>query len=317
MKNIQLLSSLLFLLSYSIHAQNPVEGGYIQLTAEEYNTIVEINKENELDGKYYVRQVKDNKIMAIRKIEYLKGKKHGEWLHFLTFKKKEILDLSIVENYEDDYKNGYYYSSDNGFTSTEEGYYKKDKKEGIWYVTKMGSKEKIFYKDGKKHGDYWRQDESGVIIKGAYKKDKKHGDWTIQDLSGVTTILQENEEATSSADTSNVTPSTDDSSISSLQGRVLKPTNAAAPIAVVRLQLTEFSCAYAFTDVEGKFSIEYDTTKITPDSYFEIVIEGFPRKTISFSEFSSNSTMILDKRGKKVAYEEYRSFYQSMKDCNL
>jgi len=301
-----LLIALLF--SFIIKAQTPIEGGYIQLSYDEYTELIEVNKENELHGKYYVREFNDDKkLIGIHKIEYIKGKKTGEWLHFLVFRKKGVIDLSTIENYENGLRNGYYYNSDNGFTFSEEGRYEKGKKEGLWYVTKGGSKEKINYKNGKKHGDYWRQDASGVIVKGAYKKGEKLDNWVIEDLSGNTKSMDDNSESVI-ADGSNT-------SVQTIEGIIHKPDGTIAPIAVVRLQLSDTSCAYAFSDFEGKFAIEIDKSHVTPDSYFEIVIEGFPKKVVSFSAFTNKSAITLEKGRKKISYDEYRSYYQSMKDC--
>ncbi|WP_378176842.1 hypothetical protein [Aquimarina sp. SS2-1] len=309
MRNTRFLVILVLLFSAVMQGQSPIEGGYIQLSQEDYNDLSKTNQENELDGKYYVREFKDDKLVGIHKIEYRKGKKEGEWLHFLIFRKKGTLDLSTIENYENGQRNGYYYNSDNGFTFTEEGYYEKGEKEGLWNVTKSGSKEKINYKNGKKHGDYWRQDASGVIVKGAYKKGEKLDNWTIEDLAGNTKTASEgnNPIATGTATT---IPSKQ-----TLEGTVQKPDGSIVPIAVVKLQLSETSCAYAFTDYDGKFSIEIDSNKISSDSYFEIVIDKFPKKIVPFSDFSNQDTFILEKGRKKVSYDEYRSYYESMKDC--
>ncbi|SEL83620.1 Antitoxin component YwqK of the YwqJK toxin-antitoxin module [Aquimarina amphilecti] len=310
MKNSHIIFTLALLFSFMVKGQTPIQGGYIELSKNEYDELLEINKENELDGKYYVREFKDKKLIGIHKIQYKKGKKHGEWVHFLVFRKKGVLDLSMVENYDDNERNGYYYNSDNGFTFTEEGYYEKGEKVGLWNVTKSGSKEKINYKNGKKHGDYWRQDASGVIVKGAYKKGKKLDNWTIEDLSGNTT---EQIEANTTYQVS-ATP-TNEASIQPIEGSIKKSDGSVVPIAVVRLQLSDNSCAYAFSDYDGKFNIEIDTNKISGSSYFEIVIEGFPKKKILYSEFSNQSTIVLDKGRKKVSYDEYRAYYESMKNC--
>ncbi|AXT56061.1 hypothetical protein D1815_09965 [Aquimarina sp. AD1] len=310
MKKSHIVFTFVLLFSFIVKGQTPIEGGYIELSKEEYNELLEINKENELDGKYYVRELKDKKVIGIHKIEYKKGKKHGEWVHFLIFRKKGSLDLSTVENYEDNERNGYYYNSDNDFTFTEEGYYEKGEKVGLWNITKSGSKEKINYKNGKKHGDYWRQDASGVIVKGTYKKGKKLDNWTIEDLSGNTTT-EVNPNIThqiSETSTSNV-------GIKAIEGTIKKPDGSVVPIAVVKLQLSDESCAYAFSDYDGKFKIEIDTNKITTNSYMEIVIDGFPKKTIPFSEFSNQNTIVLEKGRKKVSYEAYRAYYESMKNC--
>ncbi|WP_299245475.1 hypothetical protein [uncultured Aquimarina sp.] len=305
-----LILSLLF--SFVMKGQSPIEGGYIQLTNDEYNELIEINQENELNGKYYVREFKDKELIGIHKIEYRKGKKHGEWLHFLIFRKKGALDLSTIENYEDDQRNGYYYNSDNGFTFSEEGNYEKGQKQGLWYITKGGSKEKVNYKNGKKHGDYWRQDASGVIVKGAYKKGEKLDNWTIEDLSGNIKTQGEDTSTTLTSTTPDIT-----TQIETIEGNIHKPDGSIVPIAVVKLQLSDTSCSYAFSDYDGKFSIEIDTNNITPNSYFEIVIEGFPKKTVPFSEFSNQDTIVLEKGRKKVSYDEYRNYYESMKDCHL
>ncbi|MDH7444356.1 hypothetical protein [Aquimarina sp. 2201CG14-23] len=313
MKNSHFIFIGLLLITFFTKGQTPIQGGYIELTYDEYTELIEINQENELDGKYYVRQFKDKKVIGIHKIEYRKGRKNGEWLHFSIFRKKGTLDLSTIENYEDDLRNGYYYNSDNGFTFSEEGYYEKGKKEGLWNVTKSGSNEKINYKNGKKHGDYWRQDASGVIVKGAYKKGEKLDNWTIEDLSGNTKNQGENTSISSQpTEASSAT-----SGIQTVQGSVQKPDGTIAPIAVVRLQLTDTSCTYAFTDFDGNFDIEIDYDKITENSYFEIVIEGFPKKIMPFSDFSDQDAITLDNGRKKITYDEYRSYYESMKDCHL
>ncbi|WP_378295265.1 hypothetical protein [Aquimarina rubra] len=310
MKNTLFTIILSLLFSIVMHAQSPIEGSYVELSQEEYDKLAQINQENELNGKYYIREFKDKKLVGIHKIEYRKGKKEGEWLHFLIFRKKGTLDLSTIENYEDDQRNGYYYNSDNGFTFTEEGNYEKGKKEGLWNVTKGGSKEKINYKNGKKHGDYWRQDESGVIVKGSYKKGEKLDDWTIEDLSGnPQTTIEGGTQITESPVTA--------SKEQTIEGTVHKPDGTIVPIAVVKLQLSDTACAYAFTDYDGKFSIEIDTNKITSDSYFEIVIDKFPKKIVPFSDFSNQDTFVLEKGRKKVTYDEYRNYYESMKDCHL
>jgi len=313
MKNTRIIFILFSLLFIGINAQTSIQGGYIELTNEEYLELINVNQENELNGKYYVRELKDKKLIALHKIEYQKGKKQGEWLHFMIFRKRGTLDLSTIENYENDQRNGYYYNSDNGFTFTEEGLYEKGKKEGLWNVTKSGSKEKINYKNGKKHGSYWRQDASGVIVKGSYKKGEKLDDWTIEDLSG-NAITEGND------DTSNVSITETDTTpkgLQTIEGTIQKPNGTIAPIAVVRVQLSDSSCAYAFTDFDGKFSIEIDNTKITPTSYIEIVLERFPKKTVLFSEFTNLQTISLDKGRNKISYDEYRSYYKSMKDCHL
>ncbi|WP_299437579.1 hypothetical protein [uncultured Aquimarina sp.] len=310
MKNSHIIFIGLLLVTFITKGQTPIQGGYIELTKDEYTELIEVDQENELDGKYYVREFKDKKLIAIHKIQYRKGKKHGEWVHFLIFRKKGTLDLSTVENYEDNQRNGYYYNSDNGFTFTEEGYYEKGKKIGLWNVTKGTSKEKINYKNGKKHGDYWRQDASGVIVKGTYKKGQKLDNWTIEDLSGNTRTDKEGTSAALISETSIKT-----TGVQTIEGVIQKPDGSIVPIAVVKLQLTDSSCAYAFSDYDGKFSMEINTDKITPNSYFEIVIEGFPKKTISFSAFSSQNTIVLEKGRKKISYNEYRNYYESMKDC--
>ncbi|MBW1297613.1 hypothetical protein [Aquimarina litoralis] len=301
---------LAFLFCLNGKAQSPVEGGYIELTKKEYEDFLNPEEENELNGKYYVREFKDKKLIAIHKIEYLKGKKHGEWVHFLVFRKKGTLDLSTIENYEDNERNGYYYNSDNGFTFTEEGYYEKGLKVGLWNVSKGGSNEKINYKNGKKHGDYWRQDASGVIVKGAYKKGKKLDNWTIEDLAGNTKTVQDPKIPTQIPNTLPVA-----GGLKTIKGDVKKPDGSVVPIAVIKLQISDTSCAYAFSDYDGKFNLEIDTSKITNGSYFEIVIEGFPKKVISYSDFSDQNTIVLENGRAKVSYEEYRSYYESMKDC--
>lgn len=312
MKNTRIIFALFSLLFTAINAQTAIQGGYIELTNEEYAELKDLNKENELNGKYYVREFKDKKLIALHKIEYQKGKKQGEWLHFMIFRKRGSLDLSTIENYENDQRNGYYYNSDNGFTFTEEGLYEKGEKEGLWNVTKSGSKEKINYKNGKKHGDYWRQDASGVIVKGSYKKGEKLDDWTIEDLSG--NAIKE-EDATSVTATTET--STTPKGMQTIEGTIQKPDGTIAPIAVVKVQLSDNSCAYAFTDFDGKFSIEIDNTKITSTSYIEIVLERFPKKTVPFSEFTDLQTISLDKGRNKISYDEYRAYYKSMKDCHL
>ncbi|MHA7058117.1 toxin-antitoxin system YwqK family antitoxin [Aquimarina sp. M1] len=304
MKNTLVIVLILLLICTTMQGQAPIEGSYIQLSQEEYNELKKINQENELDGKYYVREFQDKKLVGIHKIEYRKGEKQGEWLHFLIFRKKGTLDLSTIENYEDDQRNGYYYNSDNGFTFTEEGNYEKGKKEGVWNVSKGGSTEKIQYKNGKKHGDYWRQDASGVIVKGTYKKGEKLDNWTIEDLSGNTHT------STQVAETSGITQKQQ-----TIEGTIHKPDGSIVPIAVVRLQLMDTDCAYAFTDYDGKFSIEIDTNQVASNSYFEIVIEGFPKKIVPFSDFSNKGIIVLDNGRKKVTYDEYSEYYESMKDC--
>ncbi|KAA1243904.1 hypothetical protein [Aquimarina sp. RZ0] len=316
MEYIRSLLMLPFLTISFLQAQGELsQAGYIELTSDEYEKISEINKENKLHGNYYIREFSDKKLINIRKISYKKGKKHGEWLHFLTFTKRGI-DLSTIENYEDDLRNGYYYNSDNGFTFTEEGSYKKGKKEGLWLITKGGSKEKILYKDGQKHGKYWRQDASGVIINGQYKKDKKHGNWTIQDLSGNTVQPKDNQNPDSSVK-SDITQLHTINNVNLLKGIILKPDKTPVSIAVIRLVINEATCAYDYSDFNGKFSIKTDSTKVTEDSYFEIVIEGHPKKTVPFHGFSNNGSISLDKKGKKITYEEYRAYYESAKNCNL
>ncbi len=309
LKNVHFIFLISLLFSLITKGQTPIQGGYIQLTQDEYKELIDLNQENELDGKYYVREFKDEKIIGIHKIEYRKGKKFGEWLHFQNFREKGTLDLSTVENYEDHQRHGYYYNSDNGFTFTEEGYYEKGEKEGLWYVTKEGSKEKINYKNGKKHGEYWRQDASGVIVRGAYKKGEKLDNWTIEDLSS---NIEKTEENSINPITEASIPTT---GAQTIEGYIQKPDGTIAPIAVVRLQLSDNACAYAFSDFDGKFIIEIDTGKIASNSYFEIVIEGFPIKKLPFSEFSNQNTIVLDNGRKKVSYDEYRSYYESMKDC--
>ncbi|WP_299898987.1 hypothetical protein [uncultured Aquimarina sp.] len=310
MKKILILLILSGIFHSGMNAQTPVEGGYIELTKKEYDDLLNPEEENELHGKYYVREFKDKKLIGIHKIEYQKGKKHGEWVHFLIFRKKGTLDLSTIENYEDNVRNGYYYNSDNGFTFTEEGYYEKGLKEGLWNVSKGGSKEKINYKNGKKHGDYWRQDASGVIVKGEYKKGKKLDNWTIEDLAANTRTEEQPQVLSQAPDTPTVS-----GGLQKIEGTIQKPDGSIVPIAVVKLQISDSSCAYAFTDYDGKFTIEINTSKISDNSYFEIVIDGFPKKVLPYSDFSNQNTITLEKGRKKITYEEYRSYYESMKDC--
>ena len=311
MKTIQIISVVLtLLLCQYTKAQVSFEGSYKQLTFKEYTALTESDSKNKLNGKYYVREFKDKKLIGIHKIEYKKGKKYGEWLHFSISTENETLDLSTVENYDYDLREGYYYNSEKDFTFIEEGNYERGIKEGIWNVTKLNSKEKINYKYGKKHGEYMREDASGNIIIGEYKKDTETGDWTIKDPSG-------NIKPYGQKVTEDTTQNSIKSEIRTIQGTIHKPTGSIAPIAVVRLQLSDSSCSYAFSDFEGKFSMEIDMNKISPTSYFEIVIEGFPMKKLSFSSFSDKGIISLDNNGEKVSYQEYRNYYESMKDCNL
>ena len=313
MRNKKIIFIALLLFTFVIKAQNYDQEGYEELTHKEYIELIEGNKENKLNGKYYVREFKDEKIVALHRIEFQKGKKQGEWLHFKIFRQKGTLDLSTIENYDDDERNGYYYNSDNGFTFTEKGIYEKGKKEGLWSFTKGDSNEKINYKNDEKHGEYWHQDGSGVIIKGSYKKGEKLDNWTIKDLDGNTSPLVKD------APPVKPDPKTplDTDTLETITGTIQKPDGTIAPIAVVRLQLSDTSCAYAFTDFDGNFSMEINKKKITPSSFFEIVIEGFPKKIISFSRYSSQKTIVLDDGSTKITYDEYRAFYESMGSCSL
>ena len=176
------------LLPFYVVSQTKDNFGYTEITNEDYTRIVKEGKETKLDGKYYIRHNPKGKLLGISKIEYISGKRHGEWLFFLSH--MGGIDLSNVENYSFGKKNGYYFSTDN-HTYSEQGYYKNDKKHGEWNTKKNNGIGYLVtirehYKNGKKHGAYNLKENSDgniSITTGKYKNDKKEGVWLIEDTS--------------------------------------------------------------------------------------------------------------------------------------
>lgn len=309
-KNILLFLVPCLIFCFNLNAQDPAKDGYVRLMQEGYEKLVEENKESDLDGKYYIKYYNDGKLTKISRIEYDRGKRQGEWLHFQSFSEGD-LDLATIENYNNGEKEGYYYNGDSSTDFSEEGYYKNDEKTGSWSITKNGALEKIEYRNGKKHGEYWRRDKSGVIVKGGYKNGEKTDDWTIEDLSAIASEgVEENNE------NMEVEEKTKTEDISTVKGKVLKPDNTSISLVAIKLTLNDSECIYAYTSFDGTFSMQVDKSKITENSQLEIVIDDYARKIISFQEFFQSNEIVLDKKGKLVTYEEYRSFYETIKSCS-
>jgi len=170
--------------SYTIYAQDVFKESYTKLSQFKSDTISNRDFER---GNYYLIRGKGNDVKGIYIRSYKNGKKDGKWLEFSKI--FGGVNLKNVCTYKLGKKHGYFFYTDN-HTITEEGYFKKGKKHGLWKITKVlggySITSKGFYKKGKRHGT-WTIEEflynGNIISKGAYKKDKKHGLWKIKDTS--------------------------------------------------------------------------------------------------------------------------------------
>ncbi len=170
-------------------AQGDSNFGYQKISNEEYNRIVKEGKEYTLEGKYYIKHKPKNRLLGISKIEYKKGKKNGEWLFFFSYVGDNII-LSNVVNYKEGRKQGYFFETD-GHTFSTEGYYKNNKKDGLWKISKDGFLEEINYRRGLKSGIYYSYDMENFATRGQYKKGTKDGVWIIEDKKNEGFITKE------------------------------------------------------------------------------------------------------------------------------
>ncbi len=141
---------LAFLITTSVFSQRETDR-YIRLSQHESKEFLE---KPFISGNGYLIYQDKGKVRGLAIKKWKNGKKDGEWLTFL--KTAGSIDLVNVSNYKNGLKNGYYYNTDNHVFS-EEGYYKNDKKHGLWIkktFSDIETIEKTNYKKGKKHGDY-------------------------------------------------------------------------------------------------------------------------------------------------------------------
>ncbi|WP_430411235.1 hypothetical protein [Kordia sp.] len=91
------------------------------------------------------------------------------------------------------------------------------------------------------------------------------------------------------------------------------------PLVLVASQLVvaEESCYSAYSDFDGFLQLRYDKTKITPNSYLEIVYKGFSKKVIPFAnlEKEKGKEIQLETGDSVVTKEMCKCYYTQIRNC--
>ncbi|KAA1243013.1 hypothetical protein [Aquimarina sp. RZ0] len=100
-----------------------------------------------------------------------------------------------------------------------------------------------------------------------------------------------------------------------ISGRIINEDIKLIDLVAIKLTVNDSVCVNAYSDLDRLFSLNYDSSMINRDSFFEIVYYGYSRKKIYFSNFPKNGNILLDKSGKLISFEEYRKFYEEIRGC--
>ena len=86
-------------------------------------------------------------------------------------------------------------------------------------------------------------------------------------------------------------------------------------LAAIKLVVNDSVCVNAYSNFDGQFGVLFDKNRITTNSHFVIVFEGYSRKIVPFNQFSEKEIIVLDKKSAIVTHQEYRDFYESIRSC--
>ncbi|WP_438709990.1 hypothetical protein ACSTS3_11415 [Aquimarina muelleri] len=101
-----------------------------------------------------------------------------------------------------------------------------------------------------------------------------------------------------------------------IHGIVLNTTSDTIQNAAILLKINDSICINTMTDFEGYFGVYYDQSKINDLSYFEVVKEGQAKRSVPFHIFIKDSTIVIDKIGKILSYDDYLSFSAKIRKCS-
>lgn len=85
-----------------------------------------------------------------------------------------------------------------------------------------------------------------------------------------------------------------------------------------KLVADEDFCYNAYSGLNGFTQLNYDHTKITKDSYLEIVYKGFSKEKIPFARLEKGKLQVIQlKRGDSIVTKEaYEKFYEEIRKCS-
>ncbi|RZS99031.1 hypothetical protein [Aquimarina brevivitae] len=99
-------------------------------------------------------------------------------------------------------------------------------------------------------------------------------------------------------------------------GTVINKKREKISYAAVKLIVNDEKCISTSTDKKGKFEIFVDPSKLTDESFLEIVYQGYSKKVVSKENAIKWNSFTLREEDSIVTIVEYRRYYDVMKDCN-
>ncbi|GAA0723851.1 hypothetical protein GCM10009430_27730 [Aquimarina litoralis] len=100
-----------------------------------------------------------------------------------------------------------------------------------------------------------------------------------------------------------------------ITGKVIHNDSTTTDLVAIKLTVNDSVCVNSYGNFDGDFSFNYDKSLINERTNFQFVFRDYAIKKISFVNFLNNKTIQLDKNGALVTYEEYRRFYESIRNC--